>query len=256
MTMTEPLIELRHVVIGYDRPLIKPISIRIEKGDFWGVVGPNGAGKSTLVKTLMRLIRPLAGRIHIPNRRLKFGYVPQRHALNPDYPLSVFDVTIMGRYDRIALGRRPSAKDQIRVIEELHRVGMSTGRQRPFNSLSGGEKQRVLLARALVSDPDVLVLDEPTEGVDLVGESEILNFLSKLHTEHKKTILMIGHHMSEVISIVDHLCLINRHTDLFETGSTKELLDEEHLSRVFGKPIEIDSCEQRSHMHIKDLGDV
>jgi len=101
----------------------------------------------------------------------------------------------------------------------------------------------------------VLVLDEPTEGIDLAGEAEVLTFLRTLNRDRKKTILMIGHHMSEVVSVVDHLCLINRHLDQFEAGSTADLLTEDRLSRVFGKRVHIDSCEDRSYVHVEDGGD-
>ena len=250
--MNNILFELSEVSIGYRKPLLPPISLTVCQGEFWGLVGPNGAGKTTLVKTLIGLQQPLSGKVSIRSGLQNFGYIPQRHTLNPDFPLTVADVVLMGCTPRLRLGRRPDQDDRARVELELERLDMKGKSQLSFSSLSGGEKQRVLMARALVADPQVLVLDEPTEGIDLAGETEILGFLRDLHQKRGKTILMIGHHMSGVLSVVDHLCLINQHSNRFEAGTTRDLLSEERLSQVFGRPVEIDTCQERSHVHVKE----
>ncbi len=260
-TTTEPesqredLIRVTQAAIGHDRPLLGPIDLAIQRGDFWGVVGPNGAGKTTLAMTLLGLIPPLSGQVRFGKAGLRFGYVPQRHSLDPDYPLSAFDVALMGRTDRLGLLRRPSASDRRRTREELERFGMASAAERRFRDLSGGEKQRVLMARALVSEPDVLVLDEPTEGIDLTGESDMMGFLRKLHAGGDLAVIMIEHHMTDVVSIVDHLCLVNHRSRLFSAGPIAELLSEQRLSALYGRPVRITDCQERTHVHVRDEDD-
>jgi ABC-type Mn2+/Zn2+ transport system ATPase subunit len=235
------VIELNQVSIGFAGvPLMRPLSLRVGPGDFWGIVGPNGAGKTTLVKTLIGLIPPVAGRVALREPRPRFGYVPQRYTLSADYPLTAFDVALMGRYGHLSVGRQPSARDRERTREELARIGLESMAQHRFAALSGGQKQRVLMARALASDPEILVLDEPTSGLDLPGEEDILDFLRRLHRDRGLTILMVGHHIANVVRVVDHLCLINKDTDLFEAGPTSTLLTEECLSRLYGRSIVVE----------------
>ncbi len=250
--MAEALIELAAAAIGHRRPLLEGVALRIERGDFWGVVGPNGAGKTTLAMTLLGQLPPLAGRLRWARPGLRFGYVPQRHALDPDYPLSALQVALMGRTGHFGWWRGPRAADRQRALAELRRLGMADVAEQPFRALSGGEKQRVLMARALATEPDVLVLDEPTEGIDLTGETDVMHFLRRLHRDDGLTILMIEHHMTEVISLVDHLCLINQHTGLFEAGALDALLTEQRLSSLYGRPVGIDVCAERTHVHVRD----
>lgn len=246
-----PLIRLDAVVLGYGAPLMRPLDWAVQRGEFWGVVGPNGAGKSTLARTLLGLLRPLGGRLELMPPALRFGYVPQRHAVGQGFPVSVLDVTLMGRYDRRSPGRRLTEEDRGRTREELARLGMAPHADRLFSALSGGQQQRVLLARALASDPDVLLLDEPTEGMDLPGAADILLFLQRLPGERGLTVVMIGHHLDEVLGAADHLALINKDTDLFEAGPVAELLDAARLSRLYGRPMATHTCEGRLHIHVE-----
>lgn len=247
------LVQLERTTIGYGRPLMRPITLSIRSGEFWGIVGPNGAGKTTLVKTVLGLARPVEGGVGFPSGPPRFGYMPQRHLLNPDYPLTALDVALMGRTDRFPLGRGPTKRDRKRVIEEMEHVDMAKLADRPFAALSGGQQQRILLARALASDPDVLILDEPTTGMDLPGESDILSFLRALHGRTDLTILMIGHHIGKVISVVDHLCLINKDTDLFEAGTIAKMLHEETLSRAYGRGIEVVHHGNDVLVHVREV---
>jgi ABC-type Mn2+/Zn2+ transport system ATPase subunit len=251
--LDQPLLELREAGIGYTRPLLRGLNLRIERGEFWGFVGPNGAGKTTLVKTLLGVLVPLGGQRRVAEPRPRFAYVPQRHHVQPDFPLRVMDVVLLGRTDRLALGRGPGPADRRSAAVQLERLGMGAQSEHPFATLSSGQKQRVLLARALAAEPDVLVLDEPTEGLDIHGEADILAFLRALHQEARLTTLMVGHRMSEVASVADHLCLINHATGLFECGVLSALLTEERLSEVYGQPVEIDRCAERVHVHIREV---
>ena len=243
------LIELSNTTIGYGRALLRPLSLAVREGDFWGVVGPNGAGKTTLIKTVLGLLKPVSGKIRYPVGKPRFGYVPQRHLLNADYPLTGFDVAMMGRTDRMGLGGRPKTDDRERVQEEIERLAMMSVSRRPFASLSGGQQQRILLARALASDPDVLVLDEPTTGMDLPGEADMLSFLKSHHNATGLTVLMIGHHIGSVVSVTDHLCLINKDADLFEAGAMNEMLTAERLSAAYSRPIEVDQHGETILVH-------
>ncbi len=245
-----PLLRLEGLVIGYGSPLLPPIDWAVQRGEFWGVVGPNGAGKSTLARTLLGLLRPLAGTLHRNPPGLRFGYVPQRHAVGQGFPVSVFDVALMGRYDRHPPGRRLSADDRRRAAEELERLGMAALSQRQFSALSGGQQQRVLLARALASDPDLLILDEPTEGMDLPAAADVLGFLQRLPEARGLTVMMIGHHLDELLGAADHIALVNKDRDLFEAGPLAELLDTERLSQLYGRAVATHACEGRLHIHV------
>ncbi len=248
------MIALEQVRIGYGGvPLLRPFDFHVAAGDFWGIVGPNGGGKTTLVKTIIGLNAPVSGAVRFRPRKPRFGYVPQRHVLPADYPLTAFDVVLMGRYDRLTLGARPSSGDRQRAAAELERVGMAGLADHRFGALSGGQQQRVLLARALAAEPDVLVLDEPTTGMDLPGEASILDFLRRIHAGRSMTILMIGHHISTVVSVVDHLCLINKDADLFDSGPLTELLTAERLSTAYRRPIEVAQAPGGYHVHAPEV---
>jgi len=221
------IISLDNVSIGYDKKaLIPPLTISIKRGDFWGVAGPNGAGKSTLIKTILGIIPPVKEKVYFPSGKVRFGYVPQRQEVAKHYPLSAFDVALMGRFKDKKLYSRVGNQDIKRVMEEFMRLGISDVVKRQFSDLSGGQQQRVLIARALAADPDVLILDEPTTGMDLPSEADILTFLKKLHRENKMTIIMISHQLSHVMSATDHICLINKDRNIFAASKASDILDE------------------------------
>jgi len=248
-------IVLEETVIGYGRALMRPLSLAIRRGDFWGIVGPNGAGKSTLIKTILGLIPPVRGKVSFPCGRVRQGYVPQRMMLNPAYPLTALEIVLMGCYDRLKLGCGPSAEDRNQAREELHRLGLATLEQRLYTSLSGGQQQRVLIARALASNPDVLILDEPITGLDLPGQADILAFLRELHHLSGKSILMIAHDLEQVAGVVTHLCLINKDADLCLTGTREELLDARRLSALYGRSVMIEPVPNgRPRIGVREAG--
>jgi ABC-type Mn2+/Zn2+ transport system ATPase subunit len=252
LRMDDLLVSLRDVGIGYGRPLMRPLSLELRRGEFWGVVGPNGAGKTTLARTLLGLLAPISGRVERPVRTLRTSYTPQRHRLNPSYPVSAFEVVLMGRTAYLSLGRRAGPEDKRRAREELERLDMAALGGELFRSLSGGQQQRVLLARALAADPDLLVLDEPVEGMDLLGTSDILRFLKGVNAAGRMAVLMISHQLDEVIDAVDHLCFIDKHTDLFEAGPTGEMAKPEKLSRLYGRPVSAHVYDGRTHVHVEE----
>jgi ABC-type Mn2+/Zn2+ transport system ATPase subunit len=191
--MNKPLITLDNLAIGYDsQAVLSGISLAIVRSSFTAILGANGSGKSTLLKTLLGLLPPVTGRIHFASPPV-FGYVPQTTELDPLYPLTGFDVALMGTYGRVGPGRFPPHGERQWVRDCLRATEADGFASQKFSRLSGGQKQRVLIARALATRPDVLVLDEPTAGVDTAATRNLLEFISRLHDERKLTILLVTH---------------------------------------------------------------
>ncbi len=231
--MTE-LIKLENVAIGYEQgPFVDFINLSIEKNQFWGVLGPNGSGKTTLLKTILNLISPVSGTVFFHNE-LVFGYVPQNEKFDPIFPICVCEMVSMGRYSRVKPGRRLSKKDNEIVERSIESVGISHLKDRTFRSLSGGEKQRTLLARAIAGEPNILVLDEPTASVDIKGEAQIMELVRNIQTESKLAVLMVSHFLKTVSEFSDHLILIDKDSNTFLSGAKIDVLQKESLDRFFG----------------------
>lgn len=227
------------VALGYGRkPLLRGITFEIDSGDFLGLVGPNGSGKTTVLRALLGTLAPLHGRIAIAPE-VRFGYVPQRDQIDSGFPLRVLDVVLMGRYHRIGLGRRPSAPDRAAAIQALQHVGIADLAEKHLSDLSGGQKQRTLIARALVGDPTVLVLDEPTNGLDLVSTTQILSLVRELHEHDGLTVLMVSHALNEVANYVDRLALLVDGT--LKIGAVEDILTEKALTALYRIPVEVSS---------------
>jgi ABC-type Mn2+/Zn2+ transport system ATPase subunit len=236
--MTVP-IHFDHVSVGYGkRPILTNVDFTVPEGDFLGVVGPNGSGKTTILRALLGTLRPLAGEVRLAPG-LRFGYVPQRDQVDYGFPLKVVDVVMMGRYDRIGLGRRPAARDREAAYSALEHVGIRDLADRQLASLSGGQRQRALIARALVGQPNVLILDEPTNGMDLVSTTQILGLARELHERDRLTVIMVSHALNEVANYVERIALVMN--GAFRIGSVDEILNEKVLSSMYGIPVEVDS---------------
>ncbi|HYC56935.1 MAG TPA: ATP-binding cassette domain-containing protein [Candidatus Binatia bacterium] len=195
--MSVSLLRMEHASFGYSgRIVLSDVDIDVARGDVIGIVGPNGAGKTTLLRALLGLVRLRTGRLLYGfDRRLHPpGYVPQRERLDPAFPLTAYDVVLMAATARVpALSRVDEAALQ-RTRESLERVGMLAVAHEPFATMSGGQKQRVLIARALAVEPEVLLLDEPTAGLDSGSEDAVLGILETLNREQGMTILLVSHH--------------------------------------------------------------
>ncbi len=237
--MTE-LIKLENVAIGYEQgPFVDLINLSIEKNQFWGVLGPNGSGKTTLLKTILNLIPPASGTVFFHNE-LVFGYVPQNEKFDPIFPISVCEMVSMGRYSRVKPGRRLSEIDNEIVMRSMDSAGISHLKDRTFRSLSGGEKQRTLLARAIAGEPNMLVLDEPTASVDIKGEAQIMELVRNVQTESKLAVLMVSHFLKTVSEFSDHLILIDKDSNTFHSGTKIEVLQKESLYKFFGLNLNLD----------------
>ncbi len=169
---------------------------------------------------------------------LRFGYVPQRDSVDYNFPLKVLDVVLMGRYDRIGIMRRPSPDDRARAHGALEHVGIADLAEQPLTALSGGQKQRTLIARALVGEPNVLVLDEPTNGMDLVSTTQILGLVRELHERDNLTVLMVSHALNEVANYVERIALVVERG--FRIGRVGEIMTEETLTQMYGIPVDVD----------------
>lgn len=232
-----PLVTFDRVSLGYGRrPVLSDISFTIPEGDFLGMVGPNGSGKTTILRAILGTLAPLSGTV-VRAEGLRFGYVPQRDQVDYGFPLKVLDVVLMGRYDRVGIGRRPTSEDRRLATKALDHVGIADLADRPLSALSGGQKQRTLIARALVGQPNVLVLDEPTSGMDLVSSTQILGLVRELHERDRLTVLMVSHALNEVANYVERIALVTE--GRFRIGRIDEILGEQVLSDLYGIPVEV-----------------
>lgn len=233
------LVSFDNATLGYGRRVVlSDLSFSISEGDFLGMVGPNGAGKTTILRAILRTLKPLRGTVtHTPN--IRFGYVPQRDQVDYNFPLTVVDVVLMGRYNRIGLGRRPGDRDRDLACKALEHVGILDLADQSLNLLSGGQKQRTLIARALVGEPNVLVLDEPTSGMDLVSTTQILGLVRELHDRNKLTVLMVSHALNEVANYVERIALVM--DGGFRIGPVDEIMTQPVLSAMYGIPVDVDS---------------
>jgi manganese/iron transport system ATP-binding protein len=221
---------------GSHSPVLNDISLRVPRGALMAIVGPNGGGKSTLLKVALGLIPPSRGHVSllgstIREARSRVGYVPQTELVDWRFPVSVWDVVMMGRYGRLGMFRRPGPDDSAAASAALARVGMLELRDRQIGELSGGQQQRAFLARALVGRPELLLLDEPMSGVDALTEGEIFDLLDTLHGEGV-TVVMSTHDLSCVADRFDTLLLLNRSVVAY--GPPTEVFTEDNLQRVYG----------------------
>ena len=196
--MADALISFQDVALGYDGvPVLEGLMLDVHRGDFLALVGPNGCGKSTMLKGMAGILEPIRGSIRsvLNGRPVRFGYVPQRETIEMVFPLTVFEVVLMGTYGRVGPGRLVTHIERERAQACLADVGLADLRRRPFPALSGGQRQRVLIARALAAEPDILVLDEPLSGIDLGAAQVIMDLIERLHRERRLTIVMVSHHL-------------------------------------------------------------
>jgi len=224
------LLETAGAAFGYDeRPVVQGVDLRVERGQFLGIVGPNGSGKTTLFRGLLGLVRPLAGSVVRHTSRI--GYVPQREVLDPIYPLTVREVVQMGAYGRLRGWRALAPADRELAGACLARVGLA-GRERAlFSSLSGGQRQRALIARALMVRPELLLLDEPTSGVDTRAVRQILTLLGELARTEGLAILLVSHQLAMLRAEVPEALWVSERT--VTRGPASEMLSPEGIERCF-----------------------
>lgn len=237
--MAETLIQFKNVALGYgSKTVLKDLSFSLHENDFIGIVGANGSGKTTVLKGILRLIKPLRGEI-VSRDSLVYGYVPQSNAIDDIFPFTVFEIVKMGLYPRLPVMKRFEQKHNDRIISVLKQVGIEAYASIPYRDLSGGLKQRVLIARSLVTDPDVLVLDEPTNDLDISSEKSIMDLIQNLHDTNKITVIMVSHLINVVINYVKKIGFID--TDKFEIHPIDAVLSEAELWKTYHSKVRIGS---------------
>ena len=235
-------IDLENVTVTYHgKVALHQASLKLKTGTICGLVGMNGAGKSTLFKAIMGFVTPANGRIlvnQLPIREVQkkslVAYVPQSEEVDWSFPVSVYDVVMMGRYGYMNFLRRPRSLDKRVVQESLERVEMWSMRHRQIGELSGGQKKRTFFARALAQQGNILLLDEPFAGVDVKTEKMMVNLLMELR-QAGHTILISTHDLASITTFCDQVVLINR--SILAYGNTSEVFTEENLSLTFGGSI-------------------
>lgn len=212
----ESYIELREAVGGYHRThVFRPVNLSIPQGEFVGIVGPTGSGKTTLLKTILGILPPLAGEVLVNgypvygNKKVRIGYVPQVETVDWDFPVTVEEVVLMGRCMTMGFLPWPSKKDKKDAQVLLERLGLGEYSKRHIRALSGGQQQRVFLARALISNPMLLILDEPTAGVDVKTQHNVLHLLGELNKEGM-TILLTTHDLNAVAAHLPWVICFNK----------------------------------------------
>lgn len=208
-----PLITVKNVSFRYDASLIlKDVDLEIFPGEFIGIFGPNGGGKTTFLKLLMGILKPSKGKILFHNRtkKVRFGYVPQASNLDKQFPITVLELVLMGCLDELSWTGFFSKKSKQKAREALDKVGLLSKEDAPFGTLSGGQAQRALIARAIASDPQVLLLDEPTASADPEAQQEIYKLLHMLKGDDR-TILMVTHDLQAIIEKVQKVLCIERY---------------------------------------------
>ena len=216
---SEFMVELRGIDVRLNGSLVlQDVHLQVPEQSFTGLIGPNGGGKTTLLRTVLGLIQPDKGEVRICGKRLGagesrhwiMGYVPQQAGIDRGFPVSVLDTVIMGRFGKIGLGRRPGKEDRAIALSSLEKVGMAHLAGKQIGHLSGGEQQRVFIARALCAEPKILILDEPVAAVDVAAQDSFYRLLRQLRDNFSLTVIMATHDIGVVPIYCDSVACLNR----------------------------------------------
>ncbi len=239
---TDPVIKLTNVTVTLGgRIVLKDITLSVAKGEFLAVLGPNGSGKTTLLRTILGQIQPMSGEVltfqqspvQLGGERCRLGYVPQIENTDRNFPIHVKDLVMMGRYGRLGLFRRPGRADEAAAARAMSQVGIESLSDRPIAELSGGERHRAYLARALAGEPELLLLDEPTAGVDVAATEGLYQLLQNLQRELGLTLVMVSHDVGVVSQHVNQIACLNQ--VLVSHGLPKEVLTPDTIECMYGR---------------------
>lgn len=236
----ETIVELQNVCFAYLRDeVIKNVTLEIHRGDYVGIIGPNGGGKSTLLKLMLKLLTARSGKVRLFGTDIgsfrdwsKIGYVPQNSHDAGDFPVTVAEMVLMGRYGRMGLFRRPSRNDFKKAEIALNHVDLFEFKDHQMSMLSGGQKQRVFIARALVQEPEIIFLDEPTVGVDVKTQKQFYALLRKLNRTLGLTLILASHELDVVAHESTELGYINRTLEYY--GEPTEFLKGAYFHELIG----------------------
>lgn len=246
--MTSPMVELKEITVGKATGLLlENITFSVSPGEFVGIIGPNGAGKTTLLNVIagferftgtLSLFGHPEGWRRSRGTRLRIGYVPQALHVDPAFPISASEAIMTGAIGRAGLFRSPSGEDRERAFQIMEMMRMTHVANRPLGQLSGGERQKVSLARAIIQRPEILLLDEPTANLDIAVQKEVLNLISEIHRRENLTVFFVTHDFTMLPDSMGRAVLLNRGRTIFD-GSVDIALSGETLSRLFEYPLEI-----------------
>ena len=246
------LIRLERAVIGYRSALLPPLDLTLSRGTTLGVLGPNGAGKTALLKSLLGLLPLIEGRRVLPlGRTPRVGYVPQRDRLDMSWPLSVLDVVLMGRARLRGPVRRYTAKDRAAARDALSEIGIGDLADRPLHALSGGQHQKVLIARAIAAEPELLVLDEPTSAMDPAAERMLLELVARLKTAHNLSVVLVTHQLTAIPGFATEVALVDRERNLFQVGPAEKMIDPQRLAQLYGREVRVAMVGDRTAVVIE-----
>ena len=224
-------IEIKNLTVAYGENIaLEDFNLDVEIGSLMALVGPNGAGKSTLIKTILKFLKQITGEIKISKKSL--AYVPQRNSVDWDFPTTLFDVVEMGCYGRVGLFKRVNKEEKVKVLKAIEQVGMLDFKDRQISELSGGQQQRTFIARALVQEADIYLMDEPFQGVDSTTEKSIVNILKKLKSEGK-TLIIVHHDLQTVPTYFETVTFINK--SVIASGKIKEVFTQENIDMAYKK---------------------
>lgn len=253
VNQSQPYIELNDVGFIYPNssPALQGISFSVYQGDYLGIIGPNGGGKTTLIRIILGLLHPTSGRValfgkdhHDFKERYRIGYVPQRVTQeDKNFPATVFEVVRSGRIPRLGFFRGFTSKDLQVVEHSMELAGVTKYRDTRIGNLSGGERQRVFIARALANEPDVLILDEPTVGVDIGAQKKFYEFLGSLNRDQHLTIIFVSHDVDVVAGEIKTVLCLNH--SLVCHGEPRSILNDDVLKRLYGEHV-----TTISHQHV------
>lgn len=250
MNQSKVAINVSDLTVAYGtEPVLWNVNVQFERGKVTAIVGPNGAGKSTLLKSMLNFLEPLSGAVtfHVnsPTNKNSYkhikkqiAYVPQNRTVDWDFPATVFDIVMMGRYGKTGLLRRTTKKDREIAYMMLEKVGMVDFSNRQISELSGGQKQRVFLARALAEEPEMYILDEPLAGVDVTTEKIIMNILKDLAAQDK-TLLVVHHDLQTVLEYFDHVVFLNK--EVIAYGPVANTFTDENIAKTYQKTPDLPS---------------
>ena len=231
-----PIIKIEHLAAGYEgKEVLHDVNLTIYQDDYLGIIGPNGGGKTTLMRLILGLMNPTEGHISYytdgkPVKEITMGYLPQYHDLDKQFPISVYEVVLSGLNKSKSLLARFNKEHHQLVADTLNRMQLSDLKDRHIGALSGGQLQRVLLARAIVSKPDVVILDEPNTYIDRRFQKQMYEMLEQINKEC--AIIIVSHDIAEVLNNVKHIACVNHHLHYHDTADMPKEKLEEHFLKV------------------------
>ena len=230
------MLTVKNLTVAYaDTPVFADVAVHFNAGKITGIIGPNGAGKSTLIKAILGLIKVQSGTVDFSGRTLKevqqsIAYVEQRKDLDLTFPINVQDLVLTGTYGRLGLLKSPGKKERQAALDALTQVGLEDFKKRQISQLSGGQLQRVFVARAIVQHAEIIIMDEPFVGIDMKSEQEIMTILNQWR-DAGKTLIVVHHDLNKVSKYFDELVVMNH--GIVAEGPVKEVYTAQNIERAF-----------------------